>query len=507
MARPSQATIDSFMAITGASESLALRKLEEHGGNLDEAVDAHFGAVDRHTTNPTPAAAQQYGSMGMNDQNQAGSRGLVPFLSAARSFKPSLLLDPNYRRHLYNRIGASAFGSRGPFTSQSGEAGELPQRFNPVNEQPHHSGLRQTEDLSGLSHGQGTYGNHTEEEMIQAAIEASKKEVERGYLNQQHSSPNESSGSGLLQRKMYLEDDDFSRAISLSLKTAEQEKAMREQQVKTEDQEVGYYDLTGRSEKAKVNGWKLKPGSSSCQEGAGNVKEQPLVSRGSNSDTGNIGNCPPHSKDAIRSEEWGEISSEELDEAFMLENALFGEGSTNRFHYSPHQQINQDKSSTPHSVPNLPSPSVTAQRLLREQQDDEYLASLLADKEKEIKALKEAESHYLKEDKACNKLLEEERILAAKEASLPQEPAADDENAVTLLIRMPDGSRHGHRFLKSDKLQLLFDFIDVGRLVKSGTYRVVRPYPRLAFSIADSSLTFREIGLTSKQEALFLELI
>jgi hypothetical protein len=28
----------------------------------------------------------------------------------------------------------------------------------------------------------------------------------------------ESSGSGLLQRKMYLEDDDFSRAISLSLK-------------------------------------------------------------------------------------------------------------------------------------------------------------------------------------------------------------------------------------------------------------------------------------------------
>lgn len=35
----------------------------------------------------------------------------------------------------------------------------------------------------------------------------------------------------------------------------------------------------------------------------------------------------------------------------------------------------------------------------------------------------------------------------------------------------------------------------------------VRPYPRHAFSIADSSLTLRELGLTSKQEALFLELI
>lgn len=510
MARPSQATIDTFMAITGASESLALRKLEEHGGNLDEAVDAHFGAIDRHTTNPTPAASQQYGSMGMNYQNQAGSRGLSQLLSAARSFKPSLLLDPNYRRDLYNRIGASAFTSPRPFSSQPGEVGVLPQRFNTVNGQPHHSGLGQTEDMSGLSRGQGTYGNHNEEEMIQAAIEASKKEVERGYLNQQHSAPNDSSGSGLLQREMHLEDEDFSRAISLSLKTVEQEKAMREQQVETEDQEVGYYDLTRRNEKAKVNGGKLKPGSSSCQEGAGNVKEQALVSRGSNSDTGIIGNCPPHSKDAFRSEEWGEISSEELDDAVMLENALFGEGSTNHFHYSPHLQSNPDKISGPHSVPNLPSPSVTAQQLLRKQQDDEYLASLLADKEKEINALKEAESHFLKEDKTRNKLLEEEklqRILAAKEASLPQEPAADDENAVTLLVRMPDGSRHGRRFLKSDKLQLLFDFVDVGRSVKSGTYRVVRPYPRHAFSIADSSLTLRELGLTSKQEALFLELI
>lgn len=47
-----------------------------------------------------------------------------------------------------------------------------------------------------------------------------------------------------------------------------------------------------------------------------------------------------------------------------------------------------------------------------------------------------------------------ERQLAAKEASLPQEPASDDENAVTLLVRMPDGSRRGRRFLESDKLQV-----------------------------------------------------
>lgn len=47
-----------------------------------------------------------------------------------------------------------------------------------------------------------------------------------------------------------------------------------------------------------------------------------------------------------------------------------------------------------------------------------------------------------------------ERQLGAKEATLPQEPASDDENAVNLMVRMPDGSRRGRRFVKSDKLQV-----------------------------------------------------
>ena len=34
-----------------------------------------------------------------------------------------------------------------------------------------------------------------------------------------------------------------------------------------------------------------------------------------------------------------------------------------------------------------------------------------------------------------------------------------------------------------------------------------RPYPLRTFSISDCSLTLSELGLTSKQEALFLELI
>jgi hypothetical protein len=106
-----------------------------------------------------------------------------------------------------------------------------------------------------------------------------------------------------------------------------------------------------------------------------------------------------------------------------------------------------------------------------------------------------------------------ESNLASKQASLPSEPPPDSEGAVTIVVRMPDGSRQGRRFLKSDKLQVktlgywnpeqkhsldwllfsfsvyggdintcfvflvclqfLFDFIDVGRTCKPGSYRLV----------------------------------
>ncbi|KAF5734471.1 putative ara4-interacting protein [Tripterygium wilfordii] len=235
----------------------------------------------------------------------------------------------------------------------------------------------------------------------------------------------------------------------------------------------------------------------------------------------------PHNGDAFPSNEWGGISSVEHDEAVMLEAAMFGgipEGTGYNFPYAPHHFM-QASHPYPRPVPRPLSPSLEAQRLIREQQDDEYLASLQADREKELKAMEEAEARHLQEKVAREAALEEEkqkevesrrkleeeqeleRLLAAKEALLPPEPLLEDENAVTLLVRMPDGSRHGRRFLKSDKLQALFDFIDIGRGVKPGTYRLVRPYPRRAFSDGESGLTLNELGLTSKQEALFLELI
>ncbi|GAB2213991.1 hypothetical protein Drorol1_Dr00018321 [Drosera rotundifolia] len=153
-----------------------------------------------------------------------------------------------------------------------------------------------------------------------------------------------------------------------------------------------------------------------------------------------------------------------------------------------------------------------------ENKDDEYLVALQTDRERELKAIEEEKAvkeaalkaQRQKEEESRRQLEEEQELnrqLAAKEASLPAEPTADNDNAVTLLVRMLNGSHHGRRFLRTDKLHALFDFIDVGRTAKPGTYRVVRPFPRLAFSDGDSNVTLSELVLTSKQEVLFLELI
>ncbi|PQP96589.1 plant UBX domain-containing protein 8 isoform X2 [Prunus yedoensis var. nudiflora] len=383
------------------------------------------------------------------------------------------------------------------------------------------------------------YSNDIEEEMIRAAIEASKREVEESQQNQLFGAPTFDDNEPQ-QRPPHLEDPELAHAVSLSLKTAEQEKALRGQ-----GENVGPSEM-GASKAAEVelgkltapNG-RLEGGSSSIQDETEDVEEQPLVRHrsrrmssgsvesaqdvGATEDSApsspgeqDMGNHPRHSGSVFPTDEWGGISSEEHDEAVMLEAAMFGgipEGSGYRLPYAPHQFM-RTESSYPRPAPRPPSPSLTAQRLIREQQDDEYLASLQADREKELKAIEEAEARrqedILKEEESQRKFEEEqelERQLAAKEATLPQEPASNDENAVTLMVRMPDGSRHGRRFLKTDKLQSLFNFIDIGRRFKPGSYRVVRPFPRRAFSDGESALTLNEVGLTSKQEALFLELI
>ncbi|XP_021666569.2 plant UBX domain-containing protein 8 isoform X2 [Hevea brasiliensis] len=496
----------------------------------------------------------------------ASRRNPLSVLSEASTMNPFSFLDPHFRRSLFD--GGSDFMNREPFVSHPRERREIPIEVKDDNDVSGHSGHAPIiEDVTGTEHALGPdirgtviVDDEDDNEISTDLTGWSAQQTEQrgdissGSAHESHSRPSASEFDKLPDYGNDIEEEMIRAAIEASkqeAQAAEQEKALREHQGKTRAPEMGASKLDEVELGTVVtsNG-RFRTGKLSIQEESEDVDEQPLVrhrSRRTSSgsiesarEVGVIEASPPsspgqsnisshtqHNGNAFHSDEWGGISSEEHDEAVMLEAAMFGgipEGTGYHFPYAPHQLI---QSEGPYSqrMPRPPSPSLQSQRLIREQQDDEYLASLAADREKEMKAMEEAEARRLqeeaarkasleeereKEEKSRKKLEEEqefERLLAAKEASLSQEPESNDEKAVTLLVRMPDGTRRGRRFLKSDNLQSLFDFIDIGRVVKPGTYRLVRPYPRRAFSDGESALTLNELGLTSKQEALFLELI
>ncbi|KAE9606582.1 hypothetical protein Lal_00026309 [Lupinus albus] len=572
MASVNRDTIETFMSITALSEPIAIQKLQEHRGNLNEAVNAHFSEGDRNlstSVNNTTVAVPEDDFMDIDDELHAEIHRPQSLLSSDRN-NPFSLLESTIGRGIFD--SHSHLSNQPPFVTHPREVREIPIEVKDDSQSTPQANQHAPtiEDVTETVHADGPdihgtiiidedddntppvqterpsapdfenlpdYSNDIEEEMIRAAIEASKREAEENYPNHNPGKRIDLSESGLQPRQSYLEDPELAHAVSLSLKTAEQEKAVYIQG------DVGA-PAVGPSKSSEVGlgevapNRRLQTGSSSFQDEGEDLEEQLLVrnrprlaSLDSTESANNVevietstlpstgpqdDSNPPQRDQNSFPDEWGGISSEEHDEAVMLEAAMFGgipEGSGHNYAYLPHEFV-QSRGIYPQPTPRPPSPSLTAQRLIREQQDDEYLAALQADREKELKAIEEAEAareeERRREEESRRKLQEEQELetqLAAKEAFLPPEPSSDGENVVNLLVRMPDGSRRGRRFLRSDKLQSLFDFIDIGRVVKPGSYRLVRPYPRRAFSYEESKSTLEELGLTNKQEALFLELI
>ncbi|KAL3619329.1 hypothetical protein CASFOL_036899 [Castilleja foliolosa] len=583
MARPDQEAIDTFMNITGVNEATAVQKLEEHHGNLNRAVNAYFSDGDRNlilTFYPFVRTLIHQGTRGVSftstreddmdtdvpapPQFRRPPFSLLPF---ARDMNPISLLDPNFTRRIFD-IGSAP--GRSPFVSHPREVREIPIEVKDGTEASIYSGGLTIEDVTETAHGndpeirgivtlddedyetspnapirrafgpnaptivdEPDYAVDIEEEMIRAAIEASKQDV--AMSSQQSDDIPGVRDLSSQPAQPHLEDAELAHAVSLSLQTAEQEKVLRELETQFGPSEVGQISATSEETGKLLSSGRqsqLEPGSTSLQDEDEDLKEQPLVRHSSRRVSSSVNNIEEidvsspasprmqhnvhdseENRSVIPSDKWGDISLEEHDEAVMLEAAIFGFDA-----YAPHHLMQNVISTSlgphPRRTPRPPSPFLTTQRLIREQQNDEYVAALQADREKELKAKEEAKAALAeerrKEEELRRKQQEEEeteRQLAEKGASLPQEPTPDDQNAVTLLVRMPDGNRLGRRFLKSDKLQCLFDFIDVGRVVKPGSYRLVRPYPRRAFSDGESSSSLQELGLSSKHEALYMELI
>lgn len=638
--------VNMFVNITGASEADAQDKLRAFRGDLNAAIDSYLSEKENHISPVQVEEADIPVSM-VEDEPQSSQRIAPP------AYYP-LPSAPTWTRGLPRAGGfgiegamAPPFPYRGtsPIVTQPRDIREIPIDWrdgesrvrssagllieeipatveeSPTSQRPAHfvtddeettrplpSAVRGRSDgrpWSGSNNMGGDFlarhtnlntpftnevttmatneGDDIEEDIIRAVIEASQKETTGMGISESLS------GAGRFE----AEDDDFARAVSLSLKTAEQEKALREGKDFPWFLESGIVQDYPNIENRKNLGVSKRRGSSSARDNfSGDLErmkssllldnqtsdappnninsvlrdqtvdrneseEQPLIRRRSGrplnptvtpsatanpatlprvrqepSNAGGIAVCKwDQNGNATGKDEWGGLSSEEQEEAVMLEAAMFGslpENAAMRFRYPSvvgvMEGTNGDFLDTRGSRNNArpiqepPSPTVVAQRLLREQQDDEYLASLVADREKEERAqleeearlLKEAEAAHAEETVQLRKRLAEEEVqkqVAAKRSALPEEPSIDDDGAVTLMVRMPDGTRQARRFRKSEPLQCLLDFIDVSCGPLPGSYQLVRPFPRKAFTDAEHGNSFHELGLNSKYETLFLELV
>jgi hypothetical protein len=131
------------------------------------------------------------------------------------------------------------------------------------------------------------------------------------------------------------------------------------------------------------------------------------------------------------------------------------------------------------------------------EQNAAYQESLQADREK----LKRREEQRLQQEEERQ---EREAVRQSMASVVPEEPADDcSEKTSTLRIRLPDGTTCQRRFLATNTLQDLLNYI--GSMDYSvEQHKVLRPFPRTDLCSLEPSLSLEAAGLCP-QDTLFLE--
>lgn len=129
-------------------------------------------------------------------------------------------------------------------------------------------------------------------------------------------------------------------------------------------------------------------------------------------------------------------------------------------------------------------------RLLRQQQDEEFQASLEADRQRE----REAEEQITKAEEERKRMENLEVRRARKKEALGEEP---DKGAgvASVVLRLPDGTRVGRRFMQEEALEKVFDWAEVNG-VDIEVACLVTSYPRRSLKYPeDASVTLKDAGL------------
>jgi len=145
-------------------------------------------------------------------------------------------------------------------------------------------------------------------------------------------------------------------------------------------------------------------------------------------------------------------------------------------------------------------------RKLREEQEQEFNASLAADQQQSI--LKKEQESKENEDRLFSMMETElhNSILQEKNKKLEQfsssEPEQDDPNAATLIFRMPDGRKIQRRFYIHEPLQTIFDFLNALVDDNISNYDIISNFPKKVYT--DPKQTVQEANLFPKA-LLFLQ--
>lgn len=154
-------------------------------------------------------------------------------------------------------------------------------------------------------------------------------------------------------------------------------------------------------------------------------------------------------------------------------------------------------------------------QVLRQQQDEAYQASLLADQAKEKKKREEQEQKRQEEEKARQNILAEERRRRTleeekerKSECLPPEPPLDDQDSVKIVFRLPNNTRVERRFLFDQSLTVIYDFVFSLKETPE-KFQIVTNFPRrvlpcLPTEEQPNPPTLMDAGL-SRSEVLFVQ--
>lgn len=172
------------------------------------------------STQPTSVHVPQNDFMDIDDPIQVAPHGPFSFLAAARNLNPFSILDSSFHRSFFDGRGTADVANRAPWVSHPREVREIPIEFKDGSDPSGQSGSRPiVEDVTGSTHAHGPevhgtvitndedeedipvaprsapsapqphnvtdYGDDIEEEMLKAAIEASKRDAEEGHSNHQ----------------------------------------------------------------------------------------------------------------------------------------------------------------------------------------------------------------------------------------------------------------------------------------------------------------------------------